>query len=42
MDEKPWWNDADKIGGAAATFFLFIFGVIVFALLIKFIIWLFV
>ena len=40
-EKQPWWNDGDKVAGAATTFVFVIAAVIIVMLLVKFGQWLF-
>lgn len=41
MDNQPWWNDGDKVAGAAATFVFILVAAVAIALVAKLIIWMF-
>lgn len=38
-EKQPWWNDGDKVGGAAATLVFGCIALIVIALVIKLCLW---
>lgn len=40
-ENKPWWNDGDKVAGALATIVLFALAILVVAGIIKVITWMF-
>ncbi len=40
-EKQPWWNDGDKVGGLAATMVLLALAILLVAVIVKVILWMF-